>query len=145
MSALCYADEGDLFIDITLISKHIGTKDNFNEVNPGIGLSYFVAKNWELRGGYFHNSYKRPTFYMAANYVPVIFDLENFTFTLGIAGGLATGYKKGEIHIENNNLTFNGITPMLAPSVTALFKPINTRVVFLLLGNALALQVSYLL
>lgn len=139
--------EDRLFIDFSLISKHIGVDedDEYNEVNPGIGLSYFIRKNWELRGGYYNNSYSRPTFYLTANYVPLSADLKSFNFKAGLAAGLASGYKDGELLILGNDpILFSGIVPVLAPNISVLFRPANTRLVLLLLGNALALQVSYL-
>lgn len=143
-SAALSADK--LFIDFSLVSKHIGTEDDFNEINPGIGLSYFIRKNWELRGGYYNNSYERPTFYLTANYIPLSADLKSFNFKFGLAAGFASGYKEGELLILGNDpILFSGIVPVLAPNISVLLKPVNTRFVFLLLGNAIALQVSYLI
>lgn len=145
-STNAFASTNKLFIDFTLVSKHIGIDDNLNEINPGIGLSYFVSKNWELRAGYYNNSYSRPTFYVTANFIPFIIDLKNFDFNFGIAAGFASGYKDGEIALFGKSLIISeGIVPALAPNIEVLFKPINTRIVIILLGNALALQVSYMI
>ena len=134
-----------LYLDFTLLSKHIDAAERVNEINPGMGLSYFIGEKCELRGGGYYNSYKRPTFYLTANYIPLSADTEDFNFNFGIAAGFATGYKDGEISIFGKSPIFYGIIPVLAPNVGILFKPANTRIVFLLLGNAFALQISYLI
>jgi len=134
-----------LYLDFTLLSKHIGVTEEVNEINPGIGLSYFTSEKCELRGGGYYNSYKRPTFYLTANYIPFSADWKDFNFNFGIAGGVATGYKDGEILIFGASPIFYGIIPVIAPNLGILFKPARTRIVFLLLGNALALQISYLI
>jgi len=133
-----------LYVDFTLLSKHVGVTEKLNEINPGMGLSYFIGEKYELRGGGYCNSYKRPTFYLTANYIPLSADTKDFNFNFGIAAGLATGYKDGEILIFGSSPIFYGIIPVLAPNIEILFKPVRTRIVFLLLGNAFALQVSYL-
>lgn len=145
-SSAAPAKTNKLFIDLSLISKHIGVDedDDYNEINPGIGLSYFIADKWEMRGGYYNNSYARPTFYLTANYVPLSTNLKQFNLKLGLAAGFASGYKDGELLILGNDpILFSGIVPVLAPNISVLFSPLNTRIVIILLGNAVALQVSY--
>lgn len=133
-----------LFIDFSLVSKHIGTEEQLNEINPGIGLSYFTGKNFELSAGYYNNSYSRPSFYFTGNYIPFCADLKSFNFKFGLAAGLTTGYKDGEFLILGKSpLLFGTVLPVLAPKIEVLFRPINTRFIFLVLGNALGLQVSY--
>lgn len=140
------AKNGKLFIDFSLASKHIDSGDEYNEINPGIGLSYFIGKNWEMRGGYYNNSYERPSFYLTANYVPVSADLKKFNFKPGIAAGFATGYKDGELLVFGKSpILYEGVVPVLAPNISVLFRPANARFVLLILGNAIALQVSYLI
>lgn len=140
------AKNGKLFIDFSLASKHIDAGNEYNEINPGIGLSYFAGKNWEMRGGYYNNSYERPAFYLTANYVPVSADLKNFNFKPGIAAGFATGYKDGELLVFGKSpILCESVVPVLAPNISVLFRPANARFVLLMLGNALALQVSYLI
>ena len=136
--------KNDLFVDVTLLSKHIGIiPQPLNEINPGIGLSYFVSDNWELRGGAYYNSYKKTALYLVANYIPFSTDWKDFSFNFGVAAGFVTGYKDSGITILGKSPIFYGILPMIAPNIAVLYKPINTRAIFLLLGNAVGLQISY--
>lgn len=143
-SVSSYAKLNNVYIDASLLCKHLFTQNEYNEINPGLGLSGFLSDDLELRFGYYNNSYSRPTFYFAANYIPFSMNVKSFDINAGVAFGLATGYKTGDIAIGNNNLVFgNNFVPVFAPSVSVSFKSIKSRAILLLLGNALCLQVSY--
>ncbi len=57
------------------------TDVRYNNINPGIGYKFDSG----LMFGYYNNSYHKPTFYVAQEYM--------FNQYVGVFGGLGTGYK----------------------------------------------------
>jgi len=74
------------------LSKHDGKRlDNgqdYNEINPGLGYEYPLDQNWSISAGVFHNSFSKPSFYVAG--FRQLFGTETYRF--GVSGGLFTGY-----------------------------------------------------
>ncbi len=62
-------------------NQHTVTENQYNNINPGIG---YKTDNG-LMVGYYDNSYHKPTFYLAQEYM--------FNQYVGVFGGVGTGYK----------------------------------------------------
>jgi hypothetical protein len=69
-------------------SYHISEKNDYNNFNPGIGYKYDLKNDYSILGGYYYNSYRKDTFYIA---VEKLFPL-NESLKIGGIFGLLTGY-----------------------------------------------------
>lgn len=87
------------------LSKHIGSKQKFNETNTGLG---YATKGGLLFGGY-RNSLDRPSFYAAKEWTTDPYHLGPVEIRGGLLGGAVTGYGKP-------------ITPLLMPEVLAAYQ-----------------------
>ena len=112
----------NLYFDVNGISKHFGKPDNvseydYNERNPGFGLTYESPKNGWIRGlhaGGYKNSYGDPSLYAGAG-LARRFGNEYYA-DLGGMAGLRTGYDKAKATINGQKYDFTDpykkITPM---------------------------------
>lgn len=62
-STISVANAADFELTASLGSYHTNQAADYNQFNPGVGLAY---KGWE--GGYYHNSFSKPTFYAGYHY-----------------------------------------------------------------------------
>lgn len=82
------------------LSKHLGTSQDFNENNGGLGLS---TPGGLLFGGY-RNSLNRPSAYIAKEWKTDPYPMGPFSIRGGLLGGAVTGYEKA-------------LTPLLMPEL----------------------------
>lgn len=68
------AEEGDVFLDINLLSIHDPStyvEDNnvkdYNDDTHGLGVTYDLAKHYQLKFGWYKNSYNEPSWYGGIN------------------------------------------------------------------------------
>lgn len=95
-------------LDIHGASKHLGTDVEYNEVNPGIGLTY----EWQddditelIKLGQYLNSLNKKTNYIGYGVKKGLFSGGDWEIDAGIIGGLLTGYN-------------DSVTPALLPQFT---------------------------
>lgn len=87
--------ELDLYLDIIGLSKHVNPQIQYNETNPGLGITAEKEKDKivkALMAGRYKNSYNNPSDYIAASLAKRFGD--EYYADLGLMGGLATGYEK---------------------------------------------------
>jgi hypothetical protein len=71
-------------------------KNNYNEINPGIGLEYKDDDMRYMIGNYL-NSLNKNSNYMLAGYTPINKLSDLGKFSAGVVGGGITGYPTGDI------------------------------------------------
>lgn len=94
------AHAGTLRIDVSLASYHTEqwARQSLNQRNPGLGIEYAINRDWSLAGGAYSNSYRRTTVYALAEWTPLhVGRRGHWHIDAGLAGGLASGYKRDEI------------------------------------------------
>lgn len=90
-------------LDLNLASIHTEAwaRNQLNQRNPGLGLTWHASRTWQLAGGLYSNSYRRPTWYALAEFTPLQFGAaDGWHLDAGLAGGLASGYRRDEIQCE---------------------------------------------
>ena len=88
----------DYFLDINGLSKHFGGQEEYNEVNPGIGVTRETEKDKvvkALMAGIYQNSFEDPSAYVGGHIAKRFGD--DYYMDLGLSGGLITGYKEQEL------------------------------------------------
>lgn len=123
--------ENNLWLDFNVASWHEndtyfvnGQEREYNEWNPGVGLSYEFHDNAEFRGGLAENSFEDLSFYAGVNLKFDIIDHPDWFIQPGIFGGLATGYDKPPQNLNN-------ITPMGLLTLTAGYDRFRVNLAYL--------------
>jgi phosphohistidine swiveling domain-containing protein len=91
------------YLDINGLSKHFGGDKEYNEVNPGIGITRETVNDKvvkALMAGVYENSFEDTSAYVGGHLAKRFGD--DPYLDLGISGGLITGYED------------NALTPMAA-------------------------------
>lgn len=81
------------YLDINGLSKHFGGDKEYNEVNPGIGITRETEKNKvvkALMAGMYKNSYEDTSAYLGGHIAKRFGD--DYYLDLGLSGGLISGY-----------------------------------------------------
>lgn len=87
---------GDLRPVLNLTSKHIGTKDDYNEQNYGAGIEYHIKrKRWYGMAGGYRNSEDSASWYMGVGHRGL--KLGTRHLKLGLEVGAVTGYDRAEV------------------------------------------------
>ena len=148
VSSLSYAGifensehRGNWYVDSTVMSKHINPSEDYNESNFGLGVTYRYTQYLEYRVGYYKNSYSKHSNYALVNVIPYPYTKGNWNIDAGLNLGIIDGYQ--DTKIGNNGVSIGSVNLMVAPSVSIEYTPIRSKIIFILAGNALALQVSY--
>ena len=132
------ADEGDIWIDINGISKHFGGEDQiftdtdgrrreFNETNIGLGVTYEAGKWYEIKAGFYENTYYKTTAYAGAN---VAYDLRigDLVVSPGVTVGLVTGY-------DDTPMQVWAIQPMAMPTLSVQYKSVRLNIGYMPLNQ----------
>ncbi len=85
-----------LFVDINGLSKHFGGRYEYNEVNPGIGVTYETVNDRLVKGllaGTFENSFNDRSNYLGG-LLARRFGNGKYYIDLGASAGLLSGYEK---------------------------------------------------
>lgn len=88
-----FFDDSEMFVDINGMSKHFGGEQQYNETNPGLGLTIENVDDRlvkALMAGKYKNSYGDPSYYVGGH-IARRFG-RNYYADLGVAGGAITGY-----------------------------------------------------
>lgn len=94
------AHAGTLDLDVNVASLHTEAwaRDQLNQSNPGLGLSYHWNRTWSVMGGEYLNSYRRPTWYALGAWTPLhLGSATSWHLDAGLAAGVATGYRTVEV------------------------------------------------
>jgi hypothetical protein len=93
-------EKGEFSLDISGFSRHSkstynedGLAHKYNETNPGIGFSYGLSDNLDLRIGGFENSYRRNSIYVGVNWHKDYY-MGDWTVAPGINLLLISGYSR---------------------------------------------------
>lgn len=115
-TASAYAVEIDsLYLDVNGLSKHSsevysfrGKKYNFNEQNPGLGVTFSLRELFpeylEITSGWYKNSYSKNTIYFGGH-LKRSFIFGDFVITPKITIGFATGYKETPMNADILQIT----------------------------------------
>lgn len=82
------------YLDVNGLSKHFGGQEEYNEVNPGIGITRETEKDKvvkALMAGVYQNSFEDPSVYLGGHLAKRFGD--DYYLDLGVSGGLITGYQ----------------------------------------------------
>ena len=92
-------EKGEFTLDISGFSKHSkstyienGTAHRYNETNPGLGISYGLSDNLDLRVGGFRNSYDKDSLYLGLNWHKDFY-FGDWTVAPGLNFLLISGYE----------------------------------------------------
>jgi hypothetical protein len=91
-------------------SAETGKLTDYNESNPGLGLSYQFGNNYELRGGGYKNSHNENSFYLGG----AVYTNSKRLFGIGLVAGAVTGY---DGLILNPDIDYKPIQPFAMPTV----------------------------
>ena len=80
----------DKYFTIHGVSKHINTSLEFNEVHPGLGLTW--GNKWYGTAGFFKNSLNRNSVYAGIGYSHPFIKIGPIKTTIGTTALAATGY-----------------------------------------------------
>ena len=92
------AKEGDMWINVHFAAHHSVDKywdleseswEQYNNVNPGLGLEYELSNNLSTKAGFYKNSINATTVYAGGNVHTAYGD----GISVGLNFGLATGYE----------------------------------------------------
>ena len=86
---------GRVNLDLSTACVHTkaSARHSLNQVNTGLGLEYQATRDIDLSGGFYRNSFKRPSVYALIEWLPLQVDLPiGLTARLGVTGGLVSGY-----------------------------------------------------
>lgn len=90
--AFATAAHADTFLTVSDYSYHLNReraeKKDLNERNLGVGIEQTVSETVSAVGGYYKNSFYRPSFYAGAQWLP----LSLGPVRIGAQGGAVTGY-----------------------------------------------------
>ena len=92
-----------LSLDVNLASIHTEAwaRQQLNQFNPGLGLTYTFSRDWSASAGFYENSYRRTSAYTLANWTPLHASLPgDFTLGAGLTAGLVSGYTRTECPVE---------------------------------------------
>lgn len=126
--------EGAVYLDVSLTSYHFdrspeykGVSFRHNEDNFGLGVSYQLNEDIELKLGYFENSHYKTSVYALVNKTLWNLNSSNSHWDVraGLAAGLVSGYEgtKGE-----NELSFGVAQPMILPNVVIGYKRVQSLI-----------------
>ena len=106
-------DKGNWGLDLNLASRH--SRDNYgtgayNEDNFGLGVAYAWRNDWDLKLGFFDNSYDKTSVYAGAIWHKDFYR-GNWTIAPGVGLLLVTGY-------ENTPEDAPVVAPLLLPAVS---------------------------
>lgn len=114
-----HAEQSDTWINVHLGSNHLDldtfTQDNvareFNEQNLGLGISHEFVEHWDVRAGFFENSYYKTSVYLAVS------PHTSYQKPIAVAlqAGIATGY--GGTPIGDGDLV-----PFIMPTISVNIK-----------------------
>lgn len=85
----------NLYFDVNGLSKHFGGQVEYNERNPGFGLTHETVKDGTVKGllaGTYKNSFNDRSFYAGGHYGKRFG--KDYYMDLGVSGGLISGYEK---------------------------------------------------
>ena len=97
-SSATIAAKGDMWINIHFAANHevetywnldSKTWEDYNNVNPGLGLEYEMSNHWSAKAGMYKNSLNSNSAYAGANLHTAYGD----GVSVGLNLGLATGYE----------------------------------------------------
>ena len=97
-SSTAIAAKGDMWINVHFAAHHevdtywnleSKTWEDYNNVNPGLGLEYEMDSNLSAKGGFYKNSVNTNTFYAGMNAHTKYGD----GVSVGLNFGVATGYE----------------------------------------------------
>jgi hypothetical protein len=78
-------------LDINLISYHMNQDFKYNELNPGLGATYYFSHHFGVTGGFYENSFSKNS-----NYLAGILTHRMKQWSFGLRVGVVTGYDNVE-------------------------------------------------
>jgi hypothetical protein len=90
----------NLFLNLTVGSKHLNTNQQFNESNPGVGITSekIERKTVSYRTlGYYKNSINKTSIYIGGGMKRKIIGNSHFGIDVGFLGGIVSGYNSSII------------------------------------------------
>ena len=90
INSICQA-QTETYIQINGVSVH--DRPGYNGINYGAGVERAVARDWNVAGGWYHNSERRGSGYAYGRYSVYKQD----SWDLGIGVGTVTGYRRAAV------------------------------------------------
>lgn len=91
-------------------SKETGELEEYNQFNPGLGISYQFNDYTEVRGGGYRNSHNNNSFYFGG----AVYTNSNNLLGAGVVGGFVTGYND---LILNADFEHEAVQPFVMPAL----------------------------
>ena len=83
--------QAETYVQINGVSVH--DRPGYNGINYGAGVEHTLDKNWNIAGGWYHNSERRGSGYAYGRYSVY----KNHDWDLGIGVGAVTGYRRAAV------------------------------------------------
>lgn len=124
-------------VDINLAAKHVNATQEFNELNPGLGVNVSWGKQWRasLSGGVYLNSYSSWSGYALAGLDARLVDMPALDIYAGVWAGFAQ-YGNLVGYADRNGIPRIGDYIMMAGgSASAKFEAVEVVVRYLPAGD----------
>ena len=96
----CVAERGDNWIDLNVSSWHSekrytwqGRSAEYNANNLGLGFTHELSDTFEVKTGWFRNSYEKTSVYGLVGWKRDLLQRSPWLLAPGVTGGLVSGYQ----------------------------------------------------
>ena len=90
INSICQA-QTETYIQINGVSVH--DRPGYNGINYGAGVEHAVTRDWNVAGGWYHNSERRGSGYAYGRYS--VYKKSDWDFGIGV--GAITGYRRAAV------------------------------------------------
>ena len=91
LSVMLSTIQAETYVQINGVSVH--DRPGYNGINYGAGVEHAVTRDWNVAGGWYHNSERRGSGYAYGRYSVY----KNHDWDLGIGVGAVTGYRRAAV------------------------------------------------
>ena len=83
--------QAETYVQINGVSVH--DRPGYNGINYGAGVEHAVTRDWNVAGGWYHNSERRGSGYAYGRYS--VYKKSDWDFGIGV--GAITGYRRADV------------------------------------------------
>ena len=91
LSVMLSTIQAETYVQINGVSVH--DRPGYNGINYGAGVEQTLDKNWNIAGGWYHNSERRGSGYAYGRYS--VYKKHHWDFGIGV--GAVTGYRRAAV------------------------------------------------
>ena len=91
LSVMLSTIQAETYVQINGVSVH--DRPGYNGINYGAGVEHAVTRDWNVAGGWYHNSERRGSGYAYGRYS--VYKKSDWDFGIGV--GAITGYRRADV------------------------------------------------